>query len=68
MFKKILKCLIAESISGSNEWVRVRRERTKSREHLLRAIVFDSGHLQHECERPDMERKYSTWIVAKPNA
>jgi len=20
--------------------------------------VFDSGHLQHECERQDMERKY----------
>jgi len=25
---------------------------------LLRTIFFDSGHLQHERERPDMERKY----------
>jgi len=33
-------------------------ERTKSRESLLRTIFFDSGHLQHERERPDMERKY----------
>ena len=30
----------------------------KSRQRLLRTLVFDSGHLQHECERPDMERKY----------
>jgi len=29
-----------------------------SRERLLRMIVFDSGHLQHESKRPDMERKY----------
>jgi len=29
-----------------------------SREHLLLTTVFDSGHLQHECERTDMERKY----------
>jgi len=55
---KILKCLIAESSSCSNGRTRVKRERTKSRERLLRTIVFDSGHLQHECERPDMERKY----------
>ena len=44
---KILKCLIAKSSSGSNGWARVKRERTKSRERLLRTIVFDSGHLQH---------------------
>jgi len=25
---------------------------------LLRTIVFDLGHLQHECESADMERKY----------
>jgi len=30
----------------------------KSKERLLRMTVFDSGHLQHECERQDMERKY----------
>ena len=43
---------------NSNEWARVKRERTKSIERLLRTILFDSGHLQHERERPDMERKY----------
>jgi len=32
---------------------------------LLRTILFYSGHLQHERERPDMERKYRT--VARPN-
>jgi len=37
---------------------RVKRERTNSRERLPGTIVFDSGHLQHERERPDMERKY----------
>ena len=50
--------ILAESSSGSNGWARVKRERTKSRERLLRTIVFDSDHLQNECERPDMERKY----------
>jgi len=43
--------------NGSNRRSRVKRERTKSRERLLRATVFDSGHLHHERERPDMERK-----------
>jgi len=57
MFKNTY-CLIAESSSDSNGWARVKREGTKSRERLLRTIVFDSGHLQHECQRPDMERKY----------
>jgi len=51
--QKILKCLIAESSSG---WVKC--ERTKSRERLLLMIVFYSGHLQHEGETPDMERKH----------
>jgi len=55
---KILKYLIAESSSGSNGWARVKRERTKSRERLLRTILFYSGHLQDESERPGMERKY----------
>ena len=49
---------MAESSSGSNGWERVKRKWTKSRERLLRTIVFYSGHLQHKCERPDMERKY----------
>jgi len=31
-----------------------------SRERLLRTIFFYSGHLQHECERSDMERNYVT--------
>jgi len=26
---------------------------------VLLTTVFDSGHLQHESERPDMERKYA---------
>ena len=43
---------------NSGEWARVKRERTKSQERLLRTILFYSGHLQHERERPDMERKY----------
>jgi len=34
------------------------KARAKSRERLLRTILFDSDHLQHERERPDMERKY----------
>jgi len=55
---KILKCLIAESTSGFNGWARVKLKPTKSRERLLRTMVFHSGHLPHECERPGMERKY----------
>ena len=58
MLKILKKNLIANSSSGSNGWDRVKRERTKSRERVLLTIVFDSGHLQHESERPDMERKY----------
>ena len=56
--KKILKCLIADGSSGINGWARVKRERTKSRERLLRTILFYSGHLQHERKRSDMEGKY----------
>ena len=52
------KYLIAQGSSGSNEWARVKRKRTKSREYLLRSMLFCSGHLQYEPERPDMERKY----------
>jgi len=55
---KNTKCLVAQGSSGSNGWARVKSERTKSRERLLRTIVFDLGHLQQEGERPDMERKY----------
>jgi len=44
--------------SGSNGWARAKRERTKSRERRLRTILFWSGHLQHERDRPDMERTY----------
>jgi len=43
---------------NSNEWARVKREQTKSWERPLRTILFYSGHLQHDRERPDMERKY----------
>jgi len=50
---------------NSNEWARVKREGTKSREHLLRTIWFYSGHLQHERERPDMERKYMNSFKAQ---
>jgi len=52
------KYLIAYGSSDPNGWARVKCERTKSRERLLRTILFYSGHLQHERERPDMERKY----------
>ena len=44
--------------TGFNGWARVKRERTKSRERFLLMIVLDSSHLQHECERPNMERNY----------
>ena len=54
-FKKYFS---AYGSSGINGWARVKRERRKSRERLLRTILFYSGHLQHERERPDMERKY----------
>ena len=43
---------------GLNGWARVKRERTKSRERLLRTRLFYSGHLQHKRKRPDMELKY----------
>ena len=52
------KYLTAWEISDSNGWARVKREWTKSREHLLRTTLFYSDHLQHERERPDMKRKY----------
>jgi len=35
---------IAYGCSGCNGWGRVKRERTKSRERLLRTILFYSGH------------------------
>jgi len=44
--------------SGSDGWARVERERTKWMERLLRTILFYPGHLKHERERPDMERKH----------
>jgi len=34
------------------------KEQAKSREHLLRTILFYSGDLRNERERPDMERKH----------
>ena len=52
------KYLFASGSSGSNGWARVKRERKKSRECLLRTILIYSGHPQHECERLDMKRKY----------
>jgi len=52
------KYLVAEGSSGSNGWARVKRERTKSRERLLRTILFYLDHLQHKRERPDMQRKH----------
>jgi len=52
------KYLIAEGSSSSNWCARVKREWKKSGERLLRTIFFYSGHLQHESERPSMERKH----------
>jgi len=49
---------IASKRHSSDGWARVKRERTKSRERPLWTILFYSGHLQHERERPCMERKY----------
>ena len=46
--------IITQGSTGSNERARVKHERTKSRERLLRTILFYSGHLQHE--RSDMEQ------------
>jgi len=56
MFQKLL--FVSSGSSASNGWARVKCERTKSRERLLRTILFYSCHLQHERERPDMKRKY----------
>jgi len=53
----IYKNLIAEGRSGSNNWARVKRERMKSRDPLLRTRLFDSDHLQYERETPNMEWK-----------
>ena len=44
--------------TANNGWARVKRERMKSSERLLRTVCFDSSHLQHERERPDIERKH----------
>ena len=52
------KYLAAQDSSDSNEWGRVKREQTKLWERLLQTILFHSGHLQNERERPDMKRKY----------
>jgi len=52
-----LKYLIAEGSSGYNGWA-LSKEQAKSMEHLLWTICFDSGHLQYQSRRPDMERKY----------
>ena len=39
-------------------WSTTQRERKYWREHQLRMIFFDSGHLQSKHERPEMERTY----------
>jgi len=59
------KYLIVEGSSGSNEWARVKRERTYSREPLLRMIFFDSRHLQIERGRPTWNE--NTWTLTTPN-
>jgi len=33
------------------------KARANEVERTLATILFYSGHLQHECERPDMEQK-----------
>jgi len=43
--------LIALGSSGFNG--------SRENDYLLRTILFYSGHLQHEHERPDMEWKYT---------
>jgi len=43
---------------GYSGWAKAKHEQTKSRKHVIWMVLFDSGHLQNECERPDMEWKY----------
>jgi len=43
------------------------KARTKLRESLLQTILFDSGQLQHERERPDTVQKYMNRIVTRAN-
>jgi len=59
------KYLIVEGSSGSNGWARVKRERTYSREPLLRMIFFDSRHLQIERGEPTWNE--NTWTLTIPN-
>jgi len=40
---KILKCLIAESSSGSNGWARVKRDQTKQNRRQIGGIAFLHG-------------------------
>ena len=64
-FKKTFSSIwIMLALEKSNEWARVKRKRTKSWERLLLTILLYSSHLQHERERPDIERKYMT--VTRP--
>jgi len=54
MFQKIFNCI------GQLGLLRLSpsKARTKSRERLLRMILFYSGYLQNKRERQDMERKH----------
>jgi len=55
-FEKYLNNCIAQH---GLYWMRPSmRERPKSRERPQRTVLFYSGHLQHERERPNMERRY----------
>jgi len=49
--------LIPDCSSGSNELAQVKRERIRENAYYER-YFFDSGHLQHERETPDLKRKY----------
>jgi len=55
--KTFIPMWITWARENSSESTRVKRESRKLWERLLRTILFCSGHLQHERERPEMERK-----------
>jgi len=62
---KFEKYSIADGISGSSGWARVKREWTYSREPSLRTVLVDSRHLQFERGRPTWKEKI--WTLTRPN-
>jgi len=60
LIRSIFLKIVTEGSSGSKRVTpnKARADEVERTLATIRTILFDSGHLQHERERLDMERKY----------